>query len=292
MEVSIIIVNTNTKDLLKQTLESVFEKTQDMNFEVIVADNTSHDGSQQMVRETFPNVKLVECENRGFSYANNVGAKYANGKYLFLLNPDTILLNNAVKILADFLDNHADVGGCGGNLFDADKKPAHSYMMFLPSIKWELNILLANIPGRIQYGKNGSFNHTQKAKSTGYICGADLMIRADLFRQLNGFDTDFFVYYEESELAYRVKKAGYKMYNVPQSEIIHLEGKTFSDNERKIKIWLDSRKLYYQKTHTRFTGWLCNAIYSVAIPVQLCRYKLTGDTATYAYWKRVLKLYK
>ena len=215
MDVSIIIVNTNTKAVLKQALKSIFEKTKDITFEVIVVDNSSHDGSPQMVQEEFPSVTLVESENKGFGYANNVGAKYAKGKYLFLLNPDTIVLNNAVKILFDFIDSHPKVGICGGNLFDAAKKPAPSYQMFLPSVVGELDNFLRI--ARIIYGKNRYFNHTKKPlKVKGYITGADLMISADLFLQLNGFDTDFFVYYEETELTFRVKKLGYEVYSHKQ----------------------------------------------------------------------------
>jgi GT2 family glycosyltransferase len=145
MDVSIIIVSYNTKALLKQCLVSVFEKTHDIRFEVIVVDNASHDGSPQMVREEFPGVRLVESENKGFGHANNVGTKHAKGKYLFLLSPDTIVLNNAVKILFDFIDRHPNVGICGGNLFDADKKPALSYQMFLPSIFWELDVFFSGL---------------------------------------------------------------------------------------------------------------------------------------------------
>jgi GT2 family glycosyltransferase len=97
MDVSITIVNYNTKDLLKQCIESVFEKTQDVEFEIIVVDNASSDGSQQMVKELFPKVTLIESpENLGFGRANNLGNKVAKGKYLFILNSDTILIENSI----------------------------------------------------------------------------------------------------------------------------------------------------------------------------------------------------
>jgi GT2 family glycosyltransferase len=290
MDVSIIIVNTNTKTLLKQALKSVFETTKDLNFEVIVVDNTSHDGSQQMVREEFPNVILIEAKNKGFGHANNVGAQYAKGKYLFLLNPDTIVLNNAVKILAEFLDNNPKAGICGGNLFDADKKAALSYQMFLPSIFWELNIFFSGILGKLRYGKNVCFNHTHQPKKVGYITGADLMIRHDLFRRLGGFDPDFFVYYEETELTFRVKKAGYAVYSVPQAEIIHLEGKTFSGNwERRTRISLESREKYYQKTHTCFVSWICNNILILGCLFKYCLCVIFGNPIKVNYYKFLIR---
>jgi GT2 family glycosyltransferase len=293
MDVSVIIVNTNTKALLKQCLKSLFEQTQDIAFEVIVVDNSSHDGSSQMVREEFPNVILAESENKGFGHANNVGAKYAKGKYLFLLNPDTIVRNNAVKILFDFIDTHPKAGICGGNLFDEDGNPGYSYNMLLPSILWELNSFCRILDSI--YGKNKYFNHTGKPlKIKGYITGADLMINTDLFKQLGGFDTDFFVYFEETELAFRVKKIGYTLYSVPQAEIIHLEGKTFLDNnEKKLEIFMSSRKKYYQKTHNTFTTTICNYIFLMTLLIRLSFFFLTKtNTKKYNYYKSQLVVFR
>jgi GT2 family glycosyltransferase len=291
MDVSIIIVNTNTKALLKQALKSVFEKTKDITFEVIVVDNTSRDGSQEMLREEFPNVILIETENKGFGWANNVGAKYAKGKYLFLLNPDTIVLNNAVKILADFLDSNPKVGICGGNLFDENKKPVRSYGMFFLSILWELNHFLPL--SRLLYGRNWQFNHTCLPRKVDYIIGTDLMIRSDLFNQLNGFDPDFFVYYEEVELTFRVKKAGYEVYSVPQANIIHLEGQTFSGNWKfRTNLQLESRGTYYRKTHGRFIIVICNILYWTNALLRCIVFKITAHKQKYIYWRYILNKFK
>jgi GT2 family glycosyltransferase len=291
MNVSIIIVSYNTKALLRQCLQSVFEKTQDMAFEVIVVDNSSHDGSPQMMREEFPAVTFVESENKGFGHANNVGAKYAQGKYLFFLNPDTILRNNAVKILFDFIDNYPKVGICGGNLFDADKNPARSYDIFLPSVAWELNLFSAMKLGKLRYGKNTQFNHTPHPRKVAYITGADLMIKTDLFLRLNGFDTDFFVYYEETELAFRVKKAGYEVYSVPQAEIIHLEGKSFANIQAKLQYMAKGRNSCYKKTHSQFSIWLCNSIFLLTIRSRIFWFKVIGNRIELDYWTYWLKNY-
>lgn len=289
MDVSIIIVNYNTKALIKKSLQSVFEKTKEICFEVIVVDNASHDGSQQMLKEEFPDVILVEsCENLGFGKANNLGAKYACGKYLFLLNPDTILLNNAVKILSDFLNNNLNIGICGGNLYYKDEQPALSYSMFFPSIMWELNILFSCKIERLIYGKNAQFNHTNNAREVAYITGADLMIRTDLFCQLNGFDKNFFMYFEETELTYRVKNAGYKVYNVPQAQIIHLEGQTLSNNwRRKTKIFLDGREKYYKKTQKKNAINICNGIFKFSSVSKWIIFKVLNKEKNSTYWKFV-----
>jgi GT2 family glycosyltransferase len=226
----------------------VFEKTQGIDYEIIVVDNASHDGSQAMLKSEFPSVTLIESpENLGFGRANNLGAKYARGKYLFLLNSDTILMNNAVKILADFMDNTADAGICGGNLYDENGKPTHSYSSIMPSVMLELNTLSAGMLGKLLYGKNMEHNHTMLPRKTAYITGADLMIRADIFNKQNGFDPDFFMYYEDTYLNYCVKKAGYGVYSVPQCQIIHYQGASQPKSE-KIQ-GLKEHRIYYTKIY-------------------------------------------
>jgi GT2 family glycosyltransferase len=288
MDVSIIIVNYNTHALLQQCLTSVFDETNGVDFEVIVVDNASDDGLPPVPKEAFPRVRFIESkENIGFGRANNLGAQQATGRYLFLLNPDTILLNNAVKILADFMDAHPDAGICGGNLYDANRQPAASYKMWLPSLRGELCVAL-KMEDRI-YGKSAEFNHTCHPKKVGYITGADLMISADLFRRLNGFDPDFFMYYEETELTFRVKKRGYAVYSVPQAGLIHLEGQSFSDNWAAMRLLLKSRNVYYKKTQARCMAWCCNGIYRFTALSRCFLFLLTGKRTKYNYWKFILQ---
>ncbi|MDR1348565.1 MAG: glycosyltransferase family 2 protein [Prevotellaceae bacterium] len=284
MDVSVIIVNYNTKALLKQCLKSIFEKTKDIAFEVIVADNFSTDGSRQMLKNEFPNIILVESpENLGFGQANNLGAKSATGKYLFLLNSDTVLLNNAIKILFDFIDNNPEAGICGGNLYNEDKKPIHSYSR-LPGIIQELKRLLL-IPD------TDYFNNTRKPQKVGYVTGADLMIRADVFNRQNGFDSDFFMYYEESELTYRVKREGYKVYCVPHAKIIHLEKKSFSDNEIRLGMIFKSCKTYYKKTHGWIYQTVINSILLITIISRLALFSFLRNRKKTNCWKFILKTY-
>ena len=120
MEISIIIVNYNTCDLTLQCLQSVYEKTVDVGFEVIVVDNASSDNSVEMIKKMFPQVKIIESvENLGFGKANNLGVKYANGDYLFLLNSDTILISNVIFEFYRFMQKSPQIAACGGNLIDA-----------------------------------------------------------------------------------------------------------------------------------------------------------------------------
>ncbi|MDR1226008.1 MAG: glycosyltransferase family 2 protein [Prevotellaceae bacterium] len=283
MDVSIIIVSYNTKALLKQCLQSVFEKTQDIAFEVIVVDNSSHDGSPQMVREEFPEVTLVESENKGFGHANNEGAKYATGKYLFLLNPDTILLNNAVKILFDFIDSHPKVGICGGNLYDEKGNPSLSFVKINPfSIVGELLYLLRGSRKK----QIGAYRPT----SVACVTGADFFVRREVFQTVCGFDEEFFMYHEELDLTYRIKKKGYKSFNVPHAQIIHLVGKS-SHPEQRIKWQNQSRKLYYKKKYNCFTILICNVIFLLTVLSRILIHGVAQNTVKQVAWKTILKNY-
>ena len=138
IDVSIIIVNYSTEDLIIQCVESVFMKVQGVNYEIIVVDNASPNNTFNHLETLYKGNDYVKCvrlkENVGFGRANNAGYKESNGRNIFCLNPDTVLINNAVKILSDYLDSHDNVGLCGGNLFHKDGKFCTSYNMTFPSI--------------------------------------------------------------------------------------------------------------------------------------------------------------
>jgi GT2 family glycosyltransferase len=204
-------------------------------------------------------------ENIGFGRANNEGAKIAKGRNLFLLNPDTILLNNAVKILSDFLDKNADAGCCGGNLYDEDKEPAHSFQRFFPGIFWELDEMFKKIPQRLMYGRNRIFNFSGKLLCVGHVIGADLMIRKELFDRLSGFNPLFFMYLEETELQFRITKLKYKIYSVPSAEILHLGGKSITSNIEREKRVIRSKGYYYQVTQGMFKFYLLKVLCMITL---------------------------
>lgn len=252
MKVSIIIVNYKTKELTKNTIESVISKTKSISYEIIVVDNNSNDESAEYLQSQFGNkiIFISNKENAGFGKANNIGAKFATGKYLFLLNSDTILLNNAVKILADHMDSNNNIGISGANLFYEDMTPAHSFGKKLPSLKTQLGDIfsLTGIKKKL-FRLSSEFNFSNKLMEVGYITGADMMIQKNIFDNLNGFDDDFFMYYEETELTHRVKKLGYKIISIPKAKIIHLEGKSFEFKEKRTQMKYESMYKYFNKVH-------------------------------------------
>lgn len=236
MDVSIILVSYNTKDLTRNCLNSVYEKTTGLNYDLWVVDNDSKDGSPEMIKNEFPQVKLIESkENLGFGRANNLAIRQSNAKYVFLLNTDTILINNAVKILFDFLENPVNqkYGACGGNLYDENMKKSPVGGSF-PSLK----ILALRAMGLSPFFKK-AFQKAKYRKDEDFtevdvVIGADLMMRKSILDEIGLFDERFFLYIEETELQYRMKKHGYKSIIVPDSKIIHLEGKSECSNRNML----------------------------------------------------------
>ena len=201
MQISIIIVNYNTKQLTLNCLRTIYEYTKDINFEIIVVDNASSDGSVEAIKASYPLVKIIEPnKNLGFGRANNLGAKYAQGEYLFLLNSDTLLIENTLSVLYTFMKNREseNIGACGVSLLNGQQQKTISAGHF-PSLLQEFS----DIGFRHLY-KNYYNNKLSLAfsipkdgdvREVDYICGADIFMKKELFDKLKGFDEDYFMYF-------------------------------------------------------------------------------------------------
>lgn len=252
IDVSIIIVNYNTCDLTLDCIKTIYEKTQGVSYEILVVDNASVDDSIVKIRNTYNNVILFESsENLGFGKANNLAALGAKGKYLFFLNSDTLLVNDAISVLKNYLDTNPNVGICGGNLYDQSMNPTHSHLKVFPSIFNDVDLATRRIISKI-FCKNMQFNYTESPIEVAYITGADFMISSELYNKVGGFDPDFFLYFEETELTFRVCKLGFKVVNVPQSKIIHLEGRSSTYSPFKLKVMQQSKSLFFSKCYSKF----------------------------------------
>ena len=269
MDVSIIIVSYNTKELTHNCLKSVFEQTKDIAFEVIVSDNGSTDGSVGMIKAEFPQVILIENNaNLGFGAANNRGLVIAKGKYIFYLNSDTVLLNNAVKLFFDFWENTADkssIGAIGTTLLDADGNPSSSYGSFVDYndvCKLQVRILLRHICITVLkifhlqklYTFYKKRNSALVGKTTGdveVIWGADLFVKNNNFAM---FDEHFFLYAEEMDLEFQLKKSNLRRILIAGPEIIHLEG----------------NKVRYDSTDISTFSSICQQISQVRYVIKNC----------------------
>ena len=243
-DVSIIIVNYNTKQLLSDCLMSIYEQTKEIDFEVIVSDNGSVDGSIEMLKADFSQVRLIENnENLGFGTANNRGLAIAKGKYIFYLNSDTVLLNNAVKIFFDYFEENGErenIGALGCNLINAENEVSHSYGHFL-NINEELHNSIHQLYGITKLSLQKLFfkkkTFSPKKQSKKYIGEVDVIIGADLFirnDEYAKFDERFFMYHEEQDLQYQLFKHGKKRLIINGPKIIHLEGKSSEKQKDEI----------------------------------------------------------
>ncbi|MEE3410070.1 MAG: glycosyltransferase family 2 protein [Treponema sp.] len=236
MDVSIIIVNYNTKQLLSDCIKSIYEHTTGLEYEIIVSDNGSKDGSIEMIKTDFPHVALVENNaNLGFGAANNRGLAVAKGKYVFYLNSDTILLNNAIKLFFDYFESHGsseNIGALGANLLNKDMQIIHSYGAFITS-KAFINELFHTLYGvtklsllYLLFGRTAKKSADDSIKQfyvgqVDYITGADLFMLND---QTARFDESYFMYAEEMDLQYNIQKFGKKRLLIDGPQIMHLQG--------------------------------------------------------------------
>ncbi len=291
MDVSIIIINYNTVLLLCNAIDSVLDKTKEISYEIIVLDNHSSDNSAEIIPQKYGDrvVYIRLPENIGFGRANNEAMKIANGRNILLLNPDTILLNNAVKILSDYLDANSSCGCCGGNLYDESGKPVISFSRTFPSVWDEINQLLLGIPYKFFFGRNTKFNNSGRNLQVACVIGADMMIKQQVLLKVGMFDPDFFMYHEELELGYRIKKAHYQIVSVPSAKIVHLEGKSHTDNLERLRKVLKARSLYLRKTHGVKSIFIANCIFFVTSITRIIIFSLYGKKEKVHYWQFILR---
>jgi GT2 family glycosyltransferase len=292
MDVSIIIVNYNTTDLLLQCVDSIVTHTQGVSYEIIVVDNGSREESLTPLRHD-QRIRLVESnENLGFGRANNLGAASAYGECLFLLNPDTLLVNDAVTILYQHLLSTSSTGLCGGNIYDKDMLPIHAHDQIFPSILSELDIVFGHLYYKLRYGRNSWFNHTKTPMKVAMITGADMMIRREVWDKVSGLDPSFFMYFEDSDLCFRIKEQGYDIVNVPEAKIIHLEGKSFHVSRERDLRYFSGRKRYFYKHYSATYNWIADSINisTLGVATMLCR--LMGKKEAWMKYRQRLEVYR
>lgn len=283
MDVSIIIVNYNTKELTQNCIDSIFKNTTGVSFEVILVDNASTDGSIELFEQEQRIQFIKSDENLGFGKANNLGYQYAKGKYIFLLNSDTLLLNNAIKLFYDKMESIDGSVGCLGCLLkNADHQYTHSYADF-PKVS---NLIYSLVPPFFRLLGSEKWvvdnpklraNH-QSFFQVEYITGADLFIRRNVIEECGLFDPDFFMYYEDPEMQYRYLRKGYKSYIYDAPKIIHLEGGSMKPDRRKSLISFDSQLLYLRKTQPQLEVFVLRVLLFFKL---ICAYCLQKDFKSY-----------
>lgn len=270
IDVSIIIVNYNTLKVTLNCLDSIFKHTQGVTFEVIVVDNDSKDGSAEVLAEDSRIVFIESGANLGFGKANNLGYEQAKGKYILLLNSDTLLLNNAVK---DFFDAHeqmpARVACLGGVLKAGDGVSENNSYGVFPSLSNTYHNVLSLYLRR--KGKPLQFDNGMSPDfRVDYIIGADLFIRREIIDKAGLFDPDFFMYFEESEMQLRYARLGYESRIIRTPQIIHLEcvsigGSRTMSSMRQRLMYFGSMFMYMRKRY----GWFKYLLFRIIVILYL-----------------------
>jgi GT2 family glycosyltransferase len=262
LDVSIIIVSWNTKSILQNCINSVIAQSRDFSYEIIVVDNGSVDGSVEMIKGNFPEVKLIENrKNVGFAAANNQGVRIAKGEFILFLNSDTVILDNAIGRTLQFLKDKADAAAVGCKLLNADgslQPSCYNFYSFFRRFfirRFIPRIFLSEFAKRSIEGKITRWDYNS-VREIDYVRGAFLMVRGDVIRSLGLFDEQFFMYSEEADLCLRMKQEGLKVLFYPEAEIIHMAGASAKRKPLEIMRRTVSLLLLQKKYH-------CNAAYSL-----------------------------
>lgn len=255
---SIIVVSWNVKALLRDCLHSIGEENDALNVEVIVVDSASSDGSPEMVRKEFPWVTLIASdENLGYPRGNNVGIAASGGRHVLILNPDTVILNNALKTMVEYLDSHIDVGVVGPQLLNSDGSVQSSRRRF-PSLltgvfesTW-LESLAPDILLRRYYGLDLA---DDQESDVDWITGAALMVPRRVIDHVGLFDEGYFMYSEELDWCRRINDAGWRIVYLPAAQVIHLVGKSSEQAVTARHVNFQQAKLrYFRKHHGRIAA--------------------------------------
>jgi GT2 family glycosyltransferase len=285
MDISVIIVNYNTKQITLNCINSIFKCTKEVAFEVILVDNASTDGSKDLFCK-YTDIKYIYSEiNLGFGKANNLGLEYATGKYILFLNSDTLLCNNALKFFFDYTEHtQFNLGVVGCLLQDMKGNTIHSYGKLPTVISSLIGVLCSSKRFGVRFSMINylKINEDKEYYAVGYVTGADLFIKREILDKYGAFDPDFFMYYEEGELQYRFKKRGLLNVIITQPKIIHLEGESSNNTEdslfyRKVILQQKSNFLYMKKCSNKSMYYLYRIfLFLFRIPFLFSR-KITMD---------------
>ncbi len=247
-DISVCLVNLNTVDLLRDCLKSIFEQVGQISVEVIVVDNASTDGSVAMVGTEFPQVKLIaNSEYRGFAAGNNQAFDAAQGRYLLMLNTDTIILPGAFEAMVEFMDQHPQAGAMGCKILNPDGSLQRSCWHGYPSLQMALidAFYLWRLTPNLSWVRASEIGaeELQNTLEVDHLLGACILIRTEALEQVGPFKEEYVIFLEDTDLCYRMKQVGWRIYFDPKGQIIHYGQQT----GQKIPVWTMVQK--YRNFH-------------------------------------------
>ena len=297
MDLSIICVNWNSLDYLRECIPSVYQHTRGISFEIIVVDNASPTGDVDSLQREFPEVKLVKsAANLGFAGANNLGVRQSSGEYLLFLNPDTKLLSPAINLLLERARPLTNAGIVGCKLLNTDLSIQTSCIMNFPTLS---AVLLRLEYFRLRWprlwGLGPLFSKSTEPAAVEAISGACMLVRRKVFDAVGMFSEDYFMYSEDLDLCYQTRRAGLKNYYIGAAEIVHYAG-TSSPSEWQTGMKQKAELRFCEKNYGRTYGWLfrmvslANAAARLAILAVLSlRDKDNAWESVAAKWKTILR---
>ena len=248
MDLSIITVNYNVKEFLQNLIHSIHKAAGSLSYEIIIVDNASSDGSVDFISDKFPEVKLISNnENLGFGKANNQGLKIAEGKFILLINPDAIVSEDTFTKMISFFETHPSVGLAGCKILNPDGTLQLACRRSFPG-PWTSFCKVTGLSSLFpNSGLFARYNLTYKDENESYevdaISGSFMMMRKEVYENTGGFDEDYFMYGEDLDLCYRIQQAGYQVYYVHETQIIHYKGESTRRSS------LDETKFFYDAMH-------------------------------------------
>lgn len=262
MKLSIIVVNYNTFALTKQTINSIIQKKHPFEYEILLVDNASSDDSIENLQKEFDHVILegtlkvfINKANLGFAKANNIGMRIANGKYILLLNSDTVVEDDCLEICLKQIESNSRIGALGCKVILSDGKLDHACKRGFPTPKASLNYLLKlHKKDPIKYGQYDALHlHEDETGEVDCLMGAFMLMPKAVLNKVGLLDEDFFMYGEDIDLCYRIKEAGYKILYYPKAQIIHYKGGSSKKKRTKViydfhqAMWIFYKKHYYKQ---------------------------------------------
>ena len=283
VDLSIVMVSYNTRDLMEQALRTVIEASAGLEVEIFVVDNASRDGSADMVEAKFPEVHLIRnSDNVGFAAGNNVAFRRGCGRHVLLLNSDTIVRPDTLRCLVEFLDTHPRVGAAGCKILNPDGTLQLESRRGFPTPTAAfckltgLSKLFPNNPRLARY--NLTFLDPDEASEVDALSGSCMMVRRSVMEEVGPLDEAYFMYGEDLDWCYRMSQAGWKIYYVPHTEIIHFKGESGRAEEMRIQYRKNRAMAIFVRKHMKrryrfFPLWLLHVgivlygVYSFAVPL-------------------------
>jgi hypothetical protein len=283
VDVSIVIVNWNTRDYVRACLKSIYEHRGSVSIEVIVVDNDSSDGSADMIRRQFPDVRLLaRRENLGFAGGNNAGMEVARGDCVLLLNPDTVLLDDVVARSLDYLREHPEVGVLGCQVYESRTTIQRTCFRFpspLNTLAWVTGFggwfPKSRIAGRASYGPWSR----ETARPVEVVSGMYMFIRREALEDVGLMDDQYFMFAEEADWCYRFHVAGWGCVFAPVGRILHVDGGSKSTAQASVKMYVEMQKsmlLFHQKHRGRLSWAISKSLFCISMPLRASWWLIWG----------------